>query len=134
MKVFSNVHFLQISVQLCLVWIWSGECMKCLLKSNSFKIIGWKEDILLSTMLNLNKMPWEIQLKANLVFSIHLVYKYVVCVYFIRLFHLTMGMPHMISKHVHMIPFPAVISYLYILFFVICSVTFEAISRQQVFR
>ena len=38
------------------------------------------------------------------------------------------------SKHVHMIPFPAVISYFYILFYVICSVTFEVISRQQDFR
>ena len=41
------------------------------------------------------------------------------------LFILAMCMPRMISKHVHMIPFPAVISYFYILFYVICSVALK---------
>ena len=72
----------------------------------------------------------------RLYFPTHLfsVYNCRLCFLHVILFICAMRMPHMISKHVHMIPFPAVISLFYILFFVICSVTLEVISCQQDFR
>ena len=75
--------------------------------------------------------PPQLYLNNPLVFSIWLFH---LCLLHVVFFICAMCMPRMISKHVHMFPFPAVISYFYILFFVICLVSFEVISCQQVFR